>query len=320
MMTKILLIGLGAGAASGLLFASLATGSVLGATLFYLAPLPLLLAGLGWGYLSAAFGAVAASAIIAILLNVNLALYLLISMALPAAWLARLALMSRSGNGGAAEFYPIGRIVIWTGLIGAGLMAAGLFYLGLSDIPFREVMVRQITQIVTAVINSSQNTAPLEAAQIKALAEQIAVMVFPVSALAWMIGMLANLWMAGRILRKAGSLPRPWPDISALDFPARFHFVLPAMLVLAFMPGLAGDMALPFAAVCLLAYGMMGLAILHQITRRQSSRPFVLTGIYFGILLLGWPLLIVAILAIGEPVFKLRARMASNPTPPDSGT
>ena len=44
-----LIIGAGSGLVSAALFASAATATALAAVLFYLAPLPLFLAGLGWG-------------------------------------------------------------------------------------------------------------------------------------------------------------------------------------------------------------------------------------------------------------------------------
>jgi len=46
-MMQIFLIGLSAGAASALLFASVASGSPLSVLLFYLAPLPILIAAMG---------------------------------------------------------------------------------------------------------------------------------------------------------------------------------------------------------------------------------------------------------------------------------
>ena len=46
-MMQISLIGLAAGAASALLFASFASGSLLSIPLFYLSPLPILIAALG---------------------------------------------------------------------------------------------------------------------------------------------------------------------------------------------------------------------------------------------------------------------------------
>ena len=52
-MMQIVLIGLGAGAAAALLFASVISGAWLSVVLFYLAPLPVMLAGLGWSHWSA---------------------------------------------------------------------------------------------------------------------------------------------------------------------------------------------------------------------------------------------------------------------------
>ena len=49
-MMQILLIGLGAGATAALLFASVTSGVILSVFLFYLAPLPIMIAGLGWSH------------------------------------------------------------------------------------------------------------------------------------------------------------------------------------------------------------------------------------------------------------------------------
>ena len=49
-MMQVFLIGIGAGAATALLFASVASGSPLSVLLFYLAPLPILMAALGWSH------------------------------------------------------------------------------------------------------------------------------------------------------------------------------------------------------------------------------------------------------------------------------
>ena len=47
-MVPMVLIGIGAGAATALLFASVASGAVISILLFYLAPLPILIAAVGW--------------------------------------------------------------------------------------------------------------------------------------------------------------------------------------------------------------------------------------------------------------------------------
>ena len=61
-MVQLILIGIGAGAATALLFASVASGSPLSVPLFYLAPLPILIAALGWSHWAALIAAIVASA------------------------------------------------------------------------------------------------------------------------------------------------------------------------------------------------------------------------------------------------------------------
>ena len=52
-MIAIVLIALAAGCASALMFASIISGALISLLLFYLAPLPLMVAALGWGPLCA---------------------------------------------------------------------------------------------------------------------------------------------------------------------------------------------------------------------------------------------------------------------------
>jgi len=58
-MIAIVAIAIAAGAASALMFASIVSGALISLVLFYLAPLPLMVASIGWGPLSAAIGGVA---------------------------------------------------------------------------------------------------------------------------------------------------------------------------------------------------------------------------------------------------------------------
>src|SRR5665647_2621423 len=51
-------IGIGAGAAAALLFASVTSGSWISILLFYLAPLPIMIAGIGWSHWAALTAAV----------------------------------------------------------------------------------------------------------------------------------------------------------------------------------------------------------------------------------------------------------------------
>ncbi|MFD2031197.1 hypothetical protein ACFSKM_14610 [Ancylobacter dichloromethanicus] len=65
------LIALGAGAASALLVATVATGSPLALPLFYLAPLPVLIVGLGWTHRAALIAASAAAVAIGVFFSAS---------------------------------------------------------------------------------------------------------------------------------------------------------------------------------------------------------------------------------------------------------
>ena len=65
-----LLIGAGSGLIAAALFASAATATALAGVLFYLAPLPVCLAGLGWGGRAALLSAFTGTVVIAAALGV----------------------------------------------------------------------------------------------------------------------------------------------------------------------------------------------------------------------------------------------------------
>ena len=63
-MIAIILIALAAGCASALMFASMISGVLISILLIYLAPLPLMVAALGWGPLCATIGGIAAATVL----------------------------------------------------------------------------------------------------------------------------------------------------------------------------------------------------------------------------------------------------------------
>jgi uncharacterized protein YybS (DUF2232 family) len=126
-----------------------------------------------------------------------------------------------------------------------------------------------------------------------------------------------ELWLAARVVHVSGRLRRPWPDISAMSFPPRLLLPLAAALVGAFvLPGMAGVLALVVAASLLTAYALLGLAVLHALTRRINGRSFVLGSVYGAIVVFGWPMLLMALLGLIDMALDLRGRLppANPPT------
>ena len=57
--------------------------------------------------------------------------------------------------------------------------------------------------------------------------------------------------------------------------------------------------------------------MIHVYSRGVPLRALLITAVYLGILLLGWVAVAVAIIGLGEPLFRLRER---GQPPPTGGT
>ncbi|MGH1569682.1 hypothetical protein ACRAWG_02170 [Methylobacterium sp. P31] len=105
-------IGIGAGLVSALLFGVLLKATPLAIFLYLVAPLPILIVGLGWSHKAAlvavATGSLALVLVIAPFMGLAFGAYI----ALPAWWLAYLALLGRETPNG-LEWYPTGRLLGW---------------------------------------------------------------------------------------------------------------------------------------------------------------------------------------------------------------
>ncbi|MFY9686050.1 MAG: hypothetical protein WAJ88_09655, partial [Pseudolabrys sp.] len=124
-MVQIVLIGIGAGAAAALLFASVTSGSWLSIPLFYLAPLPIMIAGLGWSHWAAMTAALAGALGLGAVFGTVFLLAFAAGAGFPAWWLGYLAMLARpgaasNGNGqgvASLEWYPPGRLVVWAAVL-----------------------------------------------------------------------------------------------------------------------------------------------------------------------------------------------------------
>jgi hypothetical protein len=321
-MVQVLLIGVSAGAATALLFASIASGSLFSVLLFYLAPLPILIAALGWSHWAALVAAVVASASLTAVFGAFFFVAFLVGIGLPAWWLGYLALLARPlANGGAPdglEWYPVGRLVMWAAVVSAFIVIAAMLNFGADEESFR-ASLRSMLERMFRAGRGAGAPAP-GGGEPNRLIEFMVLALPPAAAVLTTITSIVNLWLAARIVRISGRLRRPPPELTAMQFPAYAPAVTAGAIAASFLPGLFGIAAGVLAAALLMAYAILGFAVLHAITRNITGRPFLLGGVYAAVIVFGWPVLMMTLLGLADAALNFRGRIARKRGPPDAGT
>ena len=324
-MVQIVLIGIAAGAAAALLFASVASGAPISLVLFYLAPLPVMIAALGWSHLAGLVAALVAATSLAAVFGSYFFLAFLIGVGLPAWWLGYLALLGRPAvtpEGTTLEWYPVGRIVVWAALIGALVVAVAIPNFGTDAEAFRSGLRRAFERLLRLQTDTAAGT-PLRLPGFKdpdRLLDLLVAVIPPAAAVLSTLTSLANLWLAGRIVRISGRLKRSWPDLPAMTFPGYAPAVLAVAVAGTFMPDLVGILSAILTASLMMAYAVLGLAVTHAITLGAGGRGFILAGIYATIGLFGWPVLLLALIGLADTILDIRTRVRRRRGPPAAPT
>jgi hypothetical protein len=316
--TQNLLVGLGAGAAAALLFASVASGSLLSIFLLYLAPLPILIAALGWSPLSGIIAAIIASVCLGLAFGPLFFFSFLLGIAAPAWWLGYLALLGRPAAGGEVEWYPPGRLVMWAAALAAGVIAIALFQIGSDEDTIRNGLRQALGRLLRLEAGGATDE-PLSIPGISEpehLVELLAIALPPVAAMCGALTLVLNLWIAGRVVDLSGRLKRPWPDIPGMTFPRAAPALLALAIAAAFVPALVGLVASLFAATLLIAFTLMGFAVMHALTRGVPGRTAILGGAYAAVVVLGWPALAAVLLAVADMIFGWRTKAVGRGPPP----
>ena len=323
-MMQIVLIGLGAGAASALLFASIASGSPLSFVLANFAQLPIMLAAIGWTHLAGLIGVLIASVGLAVATTGSVALAFLLGIGLPAWWMGYLALLGRARDSNPAEieWYPVGRIVVWTAILAALVVLITMLRYGFDATQMQAGLRRELERSLRFLAGVPANS-PLQIPSIRdpeRVLDFLVPIVPPLKATALTATSLLNLWLAAMIVHVSGHLKRPWPQIAQMSFPPFAATVLAIAVAGTFLPDLIGLASGVFAASLLLAYALLGFAVVHVLTARFAGRSFMLSGLYFTVGLFGWPIVLMSLLGLLETIAALRARSVARRPPPPTPT
>jgi Predicted membrane protein (DUF2232) len=323
-MSALILIALAAGCASALMFASIVSGALISLVLCYLAPLPLMVAALSWGPLSASLAGIAATVGLAAIFGAPYGFAFALTVALPAWWLGHLALLGRPIAGQAAagqgtpsvapefEWYPLGRILLWIAGFAAMTTAAALFTLGGDAASITGVLRRGLSRILQVLGPQDGATGQDAEHWVDAL-----VLLAPsAGAIVAMLTLALNLWLAAKITATSGRLHRPWPEFRSVTLPPMTLAATCVAVAFCFSGGLLAILAAIVTSALLMAYAFTGFAVLHTLTLGLKSRALWLGVTYAAVVIFSWPLLVIVALGLADAVFGLRQRYWQRRPPP----
>lgn len=289
-MNRQLGLALAAGLLSAFLFLSLAKGIALGVVLSYVAPLPLMMAGLGYGLGASVIAGAVGAAAVAVVVGGRSILPFLVAAALPALVVTNRAGLWRTAPDGSTEWYPPGLVLAWLTAVGLVLMLVGAALV--SDHP---------EGIRAWVAEAIANTLNLLAADVPAVDRAQAATwwtpLFPAMVVSsWLVMAVVNATGAQGLLARLGRARRPRPAYRELWLPDWLAAVLAlAGLAAVALGGDAGYVAANMAVVALVPFLFLGLAGIHRWAAGRPSARLILAATY-GVLVLafGWAALAVA--------------------------
>jgi hypothetical protein len=320
-MIAIVLIAIAAGCASALMFASIVSGALVSLLLFYLAPLPLMVAAMGWGPLAATVGGIAAAIGLGAIFGLPYCIAFVVMVALPAWWLGHLALLGRpiapagtAGNGAAPaapdlEWFPVGRILLWISGFAVLTTMAALLTLGTDAATITGTLQRGLLRMLGARDAAS-------AGEIEQWIDAIVTLAPAAAAIFTVTTLTLNLWLAAKITATSGRLHRPWPDLKSTALPQLTLAALCTAIAFCFAGGLLAILARIVATALMMAYAMTGFAVMHTLTMALKNRAVWLSCTYVIVVVFSWPVLALVVLGVADSLFGIRQRFWRRRPPP----
>ncbi len=322
-MIKLVATGLLAGLVAGVLYVAAGNGSLLSLLLFYTAPLPLAIAGFVWYWPASIASIISGAIVVAFSADLRLAAVFTVSFTLPIAWFCHRILLFRetAGADGTQDraWYPLGNVVASVGVMAALLVIVGILTIS-SNLEDYQIFVQSHFQSFSELSELQGDGPQLDAGMYENFLNYLSLLLPIVLAAGWIMIILINLYGGAKIASLSGQLTRPWDDLSAISLPQGYGIAMVPAILGTMLPGLIGLASLILLGTLAIAHAVIGLSILHSITRKFPGRPILLAIVYGGVMLLGFPLIILSVLGIVEPWARFRDRAGGGGSQSGPGT
>ena len=336
--------GIGAGLATALFSMLVAQKTSFAAAMGLIAPLPVMIAALGFGSIAGLIAVVVGAVAVALFdmrpeglvlimpnkLTLSAWLDVLVfalSLGLPSWLLARVAVMpvplpSTPMKGARPDESRLGRIVA----IAVGFAAVGVavdFFIAITKqggfSAFMADSVKKAEPVVQTLLAANRPMPKGINAHDIAVAVTWAQM--PLLAGAGVVLLVFNLWLAARIAQTSGLLGTTWPDIPRYTrVPRQLAIALAVALGLSFAGGLIGMMSLIVSGALLMGFALQGLAVIHAVTRGKTFRLPLLIIVYLSMaLLMPWLLILYGLIGLIDTALAFRDREKKKKPVPTPG-
>jgi len=302
-VTRGLLIALIGGLASATFFLAVRTGAPGAIALTYLASVPVLAVGLSQGLLNAIIAATIA--VVAIMIGIHATaagIYIAIA-AIPALIVIRQSLFSRPGaTPEELDWYPIGLIL-------GHLAAYGLIILAIVSVYFlgeEGGLTGKSQRLLEAVFARVTAANPQLVIPVEGIARYLPGLLLSV----WLLIAIVNATLAQNVLSRIGHAIRPLPNYRSIELPNWMSIALALAILFSFFSGVIGDFGRNASPLLSTPFFLLGLAVIHTLSRRVSARGPVLFGVYFLLVIVGWLSALVVLLGVLEQWISLRQRFA----------
>lgn len=291
--------------ASATLFLSLSAGVAALPAVAYFVQLPLLFIGLTLGLNSGAIASFGALAIVLLFGGGAAAVAFLVIELAPALFILRQALLSRTNPDGTTEWYPPGLIIAQLAALAAGLTLLALLIVRLQTGDVSGAFESGLSQVL------SQFGVDVVSPEMESQLKRLTPLIPGIVATSWLLMMALNTVLAQYLARRTGGAQRPSPEFKSLWLPVWCGPAFAAAIILSIFA--RGDLAFfadSAALILAVPYLFQGLAVLHTVAGRTSSRRLMLFFIYIMLVLFSWPIAVFIIgLGLVDEWAHLRRRL-----------
>jgi Predicted membrane protein (DUF2232) len=304
-MAIFIFIAVFAGIASAFLAASAAISTGAGMFISFLAPLPLMIAAIGWHPLLALLGGALTSAVLTELFGWRNGLSFALTIMVPVYVISRIIWEVEREK-------LVGTLVLaacWYGALAVVALALTIS----PDLQGYQDLIRKRLEFVlqSPAMKSFGDQLPAPGSPQATKLVDLMVQVMPIlSATSLSLMYILNTWLACRISRRAGFLVMDWTPVWTMRLPRGIVIAAVATILLAAMPGYLGFVAELLSNATTLAITFLGYSAVHDATRGSNGRGILLTLLWAGTFLLaGIPALVMLLVGIAEIAFGWRDKM-----------